>query len=174
MAKSNTKPPTFSIPSADLWTAPISWTGSSLHGIENYSRDFPPRTVFTRCELIYQLSEEIGPGMFRETVRTLPGLFRLEKMNPFDIYVLGFDEGCWTYRSRKKGRKAVWDWLIGPDWPGEEPASTELRQKFGVDHIIVQSILPAYGSNKHISLMIRDDSSTEDFSKATDPDPNDD
>ncbi|MCA9427963.1 MAG: hypothetical protein KC994_22990, partial [Candidatus Omnitrophica bacterium] len=63
---------------------------------------------------------------------------------------------------------------VGAEWPADQPAPEELKRKYLVDRIVVQSLLPAYGTNKPISFMIRDDSTAEDFSKATDPDPGDD
>ncbi|MCA9436254.1 MAG: hypothetical protein KC978_10745 [Candidatus Omnitrophica bacterium] len=174
MVRAKSPSPPIEIPSSDMWTAPISWTNSPLRPIENYSRDFPPTTVFTRCELIYTLTEEIGPGSRRETERALPGLLRLEKMKPVEVHVLGFDSSCWTYRIGKRGRKTVWEWTVGAEWPADQPAPEELKRKYLVDRIVVQSLLPAYGTNKPISFMIRDDSTAEDFSKATDPDPGDD
>ena len=161
------------VPPAELWTSPMSWGGSPLRGIENFSRDFPGAAVFVRGELIYTLSEEIGPGMTRQTEKALPCLIRLDRAKPVDVHTVGLDGQCWTYRAEKRGRKVHWTLSIGNAFPSTDPAEEHVLKQVAVSRVVVQSILPEAGSRKPIAFAIRDDGSMEDFAKAIDDDPND-
>lgn len=158
------------VPAVELWTSPISWGGSPLRGIEDYSREFPAAARFVRGEIVYMLSEEIGPGMTKQTEKAIPCLIALDKGRPIEAHAIGLDGGCWTYRPEKKGRKVIWRWYTGETFPARTPAPEDLLKKFSFDHFFVQSVLPIATTRKHVSFMVRDDFSMEDMSKAVDED----
>lgn len=159
------------VPASELWTSPISWGGSPLRGVEDYSREFPAAARFVRGEIVYTLSKEIGPGMTKQTEKAVPCLIALDKSKPIEVHAIGMNGGCWTYRLEKKGRKAFWRWYAGETFPATTPAPKSLLQAFAFDRFFVQSILPNAATRKHVSFMVRDDFSMEDMSKAVDEDP---
>lgn len=161
------------LPAVETWTTPLAWCGAPLRPVENYSRYFPVSALFVRAELVAAFVEEIGPGMTRSTQKALPGLLRLDKGKAVEVHVNGLDGQCWTFRAERKGRKTKWPLHVGAEFPATGLASEELLAKYAFEQIAVQSVLPAEGSLKHISFIIRDDFSMEDLAHASDPDPND-
>lgn len=61
----------------------------------------------------------------------------------------------------------IWQRYEGPNAPDEKLVDITFQSE------IVQSILPAEGSQKHISFMIKRDGTIQNFSHAKDSDPND-
>lgn len=162
-----------SVPPVEQWTAPMAWAGPALKPVENWSREFPANAAFVRGELVLTLAEETGPGMTRQMERAVPALIRLEKGKPVEAHAPGPDSRCWTYRAEKDGRKTRWRLYTGDTYPATRPAADHWTAPWRVEYAILQSVMPEYGSGKYISLMIREDGSVENLTRAKDPDPND-
>lgn len=84
-----------------------------------------------------------------------------------DRYSSSIQRTWWTLTLTKNGRKAGWQLREGPSLPAETLIDIPLERA------IVQSILPAEGSRKYISLMILENGSAQNFSHELNPDPHD-
>jgi hypothetical protein len=161
------------VPSPELWQGPLAWSGPDARAVDNFSRYFPEDAVFVRGEAIVTRVEEVSPGTTRQWEEALPALLHLERSKPAAVHLPGPDGRCWTFRRVSAGRRTAWVLLVGSTFPGTAPGTDAVR-RFPFERIVVQSILPAQsGAGKHVSFAITDELSTEDFSRASDPDPRD-
>lgn len=169
----NAKEPTEQdvIPPSKDWQGPMCWAGSPPRPVTIYSRPCPPNTVFVRAEVIFTVSEEISPGVTRQSETAVPGLIRLDRGQPVEVHAPGLDGQCWTYRRMKAGKHRPWTLFTGAAFPAETQGQTGAGHGC-VERVLVQSILPMAG-NRHISLMFDSSGRAEDLAAATDPDPED-
>ncbi len=161
------------MPDAELWQSPIAWGGVPLRPIENYSRPLPMGAVFVRGNWFSRSDKQIAPGMTSQSERALPGLIRLERGKPVEVYVRGLDDRCWTYQLVRKGKVMRRELFMGESFPATEPVAADDEQKLGIVWMMLQSLLPIGSSNGYVSLMFKDDHTIENFSKAIDPDQGD-
>lgn len=161
-----------SLPPTEHWQAPLAWVGSPPRPVENYSREFPAEASFVRGEAILTISESLGPGMTRQSVRAVPALIRLDRAKPSEISFIGIDGKCWTYRRERVGRKLRWGLSVGAEFASGEPVDPSSAAA-EIERIVVQSVLPMAGTGKYVSFAICHDGGHEDFARATDPDSDD-
>jgi hypothetical protein len=174
MAKSRSKPVLeAAVPTAELWQGPMAWAGSPLKPVENYSRAFPDDAVFVRAELLFTLDEVVAPGRSRQMEHAIPGLLRLNDGKPVEVHCTWLDGQCWTYRLERVGRKFQWLLFTGGSFPANVPATRPVNGASTIEQVVVQSVLPMASSSKFISFAIQNAGSSEDFAKASDPDPRD-
>lgn len=161
------------IPPVEQWTSPVAWVGESLKPHAEWLGNFPANTVYVRGEIALTLQTPTGPGMWSTSFPHVPALIRLEGGKPVEVHAAGTDGRCWTYRAEKDGRKTCWKLFLGDAYPATEPASTAWKQPYFIESAVVQSLLPAQATGKHISIMISEEGSAENLANAKDPDPND-
>jgi hypothetical protein len=160
------------IPPAADWQGPISWFGSPLRPAADDFCSCPDNAVFVRAELKFMVEVPIGPGMFRGSQKTVPGLIRLERGQPVEVHTAGLDDRCWTYRRIKVGRKWRWALFAGDRFPAEDQVGIAPGRE-DLEYVLVQSVVAMAGSRRHVCFLIGPEGVAEDLSRAVDPDPND-
>jgi len=161
------------VPAPELWQGPLAWSGPQARAVDNFSRYFPEDAVFVRGEAIVTRIQQLSPGTTRQWEQAFPALLHFEHSKPAAVHLPGPDGQCWTFKRVRAGRRSSWALLVGPTFPGTAPGADAI-QRFPFERIVIQSILPAHGgAGKHVSFAITDALSTEDFSRASDPDPRD-
>lgn len=161
------------VPAPELWQAPLAWSGPEARAVDNFSRYFPEDAVFVRGEAIVTRIEQLSPGTTRQWEEALPALLYLEHSRPAAVHLPGPDGQCWTFKRVITGRRSTWALLVGSTFPGTLSGAETIR-RVPFERIVIQSILPAHsGAGKHVSFAITDTLSTEDFGRASDPDPRD-
>ncbi len=161
------------VPAVEQWTSPMAWVGESLKPHAEWVGNFPANAVYVRGEIALMLQTPTGPGMSSTSFPHIPAVIRLEGGKPVEVHAAGIDGRCWTYRAEKDGRKTRWRLFLGDAFPATEPASTAWTQPYFIEYAVVQSLLPAQTTGKHISILISEDGSAENLAKAKDPDRND-
>lgn len=161
------------LPPSETWCGPMAWVGSPPKPVADRFDSFPETAAFVRAQAQFTASEQIGPGMSRQTYLTAPALLRLEKGKPVEVHAPGPQGRCCTYRAEKSGKKKVWKCYAGNSFPALDPDLSSEDAGTFIERVVVQSLAPAAGSGKYISFAIHADGRFEDFARAVDPDPND-
>jgi hypothetical protein len=164
------------VPPMECWTQPLSWTSKQARPSDNYSRHIPSDAVFTRGELLFTLYKNLGPGMKRETERTLPGVLRIERISKKGLpdqwlvvaaHVKGFDGQAWSVQLVRQGKRSFMPLYVGNTFVKQTPASAKLLKQYRFSRIEIQSILSAE-NGKAIIVSLRENFEVEEIDECED------
>lgn len=158
-----------SLPDPMLWQSPLCWSGLNARPVASSLRHIPHEAIFARAELVFTMTRPVGDGSTFLEWKTLPGLLSLYGGHVVAAHVRGLDGRAWSM-VRGGGEGRHWVLNVGDGFPAQNPTSSGLLSELGVRRVLVQSILPMYASNRHISFFLDQDLIMEELQDHLDGD----